>query len=189
MLITCKTCGQTVSDNAAKCPHCGTPIAKTLYCRECGAGMKATDEVCPNCGCPANHRNGNGYNNCEGVNSRQSNRYDRVQNYLMVNRDKFMPHLLDDLRRQLNSLNDSEMNRLECVTLKDPILMLIISVFLGALGIDRFMLGDTKNCLLKLLLTLLCGIGVIWWVVDLFLIMDKTKMYNYEQVQQILRMR
>ena len=49
---------------------------------------------------------------------------------------------------------------------------LLLSIFLGYLGIDRFYLGHTGLGILKLLTTVLtCGIlGWIWWLVDVILI-------------------
>ena len=46
--------------------------------------------------------------------------------------------------------------------------MLIVSIFLGEPGIERFLIGDTVLGLFKLF-TL--GGCMIWWFIDLFLIM------------------
>ena len=51
---------------------------------------------------------------------------------------------------------------------KDPTTILVISIFLGGLGIDRFVLGQTVIGILKLITLAGCG---IWWFIDLFLIM------------------
>ncbi|MEK6940615.1 MAG: TM2 domain-containing protein [Nanoarchaeota archaeon] len=47
---------------------------------------------------------------------------------------------------------------------------LILSILLGYLGVDRFYLGKIGTGILKLLLTAVYGAGLIWWVVDIFLI-------------------
>ena len=44
---------------------------------------------------------------------------------------------------------------------------LLLSIFLGGLGIDRFYLGYTGLGILKLLT---CGGVWIWWLIDLILI-------------------
>jgi len=46
---------------------------------------------------------------------------------------------------------------------------LIMSVFFGALGVDRFIMGHVWLGILKLLLAV-CG---IWWLIDLILIATK----------------
>lgn len=62
-----------------------------------------------------------------------------------------------------------------------PTLSIILSIFLGSLGVDRFLIGDIGMGFGKLLLTLACGIGTIWWIIDLFLIMGATKQKNLEK--------
>ena len=61
--------------------------------------------------------------------------------------------------------------------LKDPTISLIISVVVGAYGVDRFYIGDVGLGVAKLLT---CGGAGVWWLVDLFLIMDATKKKNYD---------
>lgn len=61
--------------------------------------------------------------------------------------------------------------------------MLLVSIFLGQLGIDRFMLGDIGLGVLKLITAGGCG---IWWLVDLFSVQDRTREYNYKKFIEIL---
>ena len=65
---------------------------------------------------------------------------------------------------------------------KDPTTILLISIFLGGLGIDRFVLGQTIVGLVKLLTAGGCG---VWWFIDLFLIMGATKEANAESAYRI----
>ena len=65
---------------------------------------------------------------------------------------------------------------------KDPVTILVISIFLGGLGIDRFVLGQTIVGLVKLLTAGGCG---VWWFIDLFLIMGATKEVNAESAYRI----
>ena len=60
---------------------------------------------------------------------------------------------------------------------KNPQTLLIVSIFLGHFGVDRFMLGETGLGIAKLLT---CGGLGIWTIVDWFLIMGKTKESNYQ---------
>ena len=64
---------------------------------------------------------------------------------------------------------------------------IIISIFLGYLGIDRFMLGDTTNGILKILLTICCGVGLIWWLVDIFKVDKMTRKHNYKLLKDTLK--
>ena len=57
---------------------------------------------------------------------------------------------------------------------------LIISLFVGGLGIDRFMMGQTALGVLKLLT--LGGLG-IWWLIDLIRIACKSNFGNTVQWQ------
>ena len=56
---------------------------------------------------------------------------------------------------------------------------LIMSIFLGALGVDRFMMGHIGLGLLKLFT---CGACGVWWLVDVILIATK---YQYKNVTWI----
>ncbi len=48
-------------------------------------------------------------------------------------------------------------------------LALVLSIFLGGLGVDRFYLGYIKLGILKILSILIC-IGIVWWIADIILI-------------------
>lgn len=67
--------------------------------------------------------------------------------------------------------------------MKDPIISLILSIVVGYLGIDRFYVDDIGLGIIKLIT---CGGLYIWWLVDIFLIMGKTRMRNYERLTQVL---
>jgi TM2 domain-containing membrane protein YozV len=62
--------------------------------------------------------------------------------------------------------------------------MLIISIFLGGWGVDRFMLGDTGLGIGKLLTGGGCG---IWAIIDWFMIQDATKQKNFMKIMQEIR--
>jgi len=50
---------------------------------------------------------------------------------------------------------------------KDFIVALLLSIFLGQLGIDRFYLGYTGLGIVKLITVGGCG---VWWLIDVILI-------------------
>ena len=101
--------------------------------------------------------------------------------FLMANGKYFESIQIPMIRDQLLKLDDSKWTILQSLNLKDPTTILIVSLVVGQLGIDRFMVGDTGLGILKLLT---CGGFVIWTVVDWFLIMGITRKKNYEKLQQ-----
>ena len=68
--------------------------------------------------------------------------------------------------------------------MKDPLLSILLSIFIGTLGVDRFYIGDVGLGIGKLLTGGGCG---IWWLIDIFLIVDATKQKNLEQLSYYLR--
>tara|TARA_B100000575_G_C22986746_1_gene569154 strand:- start:111 stop:470 length:360 start_codon:yes stop_codon:yes gene_type:complete len=65
---------------------------------------------------------------------------------------------------------------------KDSTTIFVISLFLGGLGVDRFLLGQTIIGLVKLITLGGCG---LWWFIDLFLIMGATKDVNAASAYRI----
>ncbi len=65
---------------------------------------------------------------------------------------------------------------------KDRMLMLVISIFLGHFGVDRFILGDVGLGVGKLLTFGACG---VWTVVDWFLILGRTDDFNRQKAHEI----
>jgi TM2 domain-containing membrane protein YozV len=59
------------------------------------------------------------------------------------------------------------------------IVTLLFSIFLGNLGIDRFMMGHIGLGLLKLIT---CGGLGIWWLVDVVLIATRHQFQNIEWI-------
>ena len=87
------------------------------------------------------------------------------------------------VRDALSKLDDSKFIYVQSLQYRDPLTMLIISILIGELGIDRFLLGDTAMGVLKLLT---CGGCGVWWLVDLIFIQEKTREANYKLLMQTL---
>lgn len=97
---------------------------------------------------------------------------DTVDFYIMMN-SKYLPaDTMYIVRDRLLLLDESRFSMLSSVQFKDPTTILLVSIFLGGLGIDRFMIGDTGMGILKLLTFGLCGILAI---IDWFLIQSRTR--------------
>lgn len=83
------------------------------------------------------------------------------------------------IKKKMSSLDDDRYLTITSIEYKDPTTMLLVSIFLGSLGIDRFMLGETGMGLLKLFTCGLCGILTI---VDWFSISKKCREKNFEKL-------
>ena len=103
--------------------------------------------------------------------------------FLVSNGKKFPAEKVGVIREKLLSLDDSKYTTLTSVELKDPTTMLLISIFLGELGVDRFMLGQVGMGILKLLTAGLCG---ILWIIDVIGISKKTQEFNYNALMNVL---
>lgn len=68
---------------------------------------------------------------------------------------------------------------------KKPLHMLLVSLAGGAMGIDRFVLGQTGVGIAKLLT---CGGMGIWTIVDFFLIMGETRAYNANKIIELINL-
>ena len=79
--------------------------------------------------------------------------------------------------------DEDKFNLVSAVELKDPTTILLVSIFLGSLGIDRFMLGETGMGILKLLTLGLCGILTI---IDWFSVQKKARDLNYNKIMLVL---
>ena len=69
----------------------------------------------------------------------------------------------------------------------------LISIFLGYFGVDRLILKDTKNGLMKLAMACLSFliipgiVAIVWWVKDLFNIKEMVKLFNYNLMRTVSR--
>lgn len=108
----------------------------------------------------------------------------KVDMFIATNGSKFPEEKQMAVRELLSNLDDNKFNIAQAVAYKDPTTLLIISIVAGGLGIDRFMLGDTKNGVLKLILTVFCAVGYIWVIIDWFSVSKRTKEFNYNLLQQ-----
>lgn len=107
----------------------------------------------------------------------------KIDMFLAANGKKFNPSQLEQIKQLLSNADDSKYQMALSLDVKDPTTMLLISLFAGALGIDRFMLGETGLGVAKLLTGGGCG---IWTIIDWFTIQDKTKDYNFQLFMQAL---
>lgn len=105
----------------------------------------------------------------------------RVDMFIMTSGENFPAYRIPDMRNTLSGMDESRFVMVESQSYYKPTLMLIISILGGSLGIDRFMLGEVGLGVLKLIT---CGGCGIWTIIDWFLVMDKTRDYNYKKFAQ-----
>jgi len=103
--------------------------------------------------------------------------------YIMTNQKFFPAEKIMFLKEKLLSADESKLNLVNAADLKDPTTILLIFIFVGSLGVDRFMIGDTGMGVLKLLTAGVCGILTI---VDWFTISNKTRELNFQKVMTII---
>ena len=108
---------------------------------------------------------------------------DFVQQYIMANAKFFPEDSINELKARLSKLSQNQFNAIQGIQLKDPMIMLLLSLFLGSSGIDRFLLKEIGLGIIKLLTAGGCG---IWTIVDWFLVMNRTREFNYELVSNSL---
>lgn len=108
-----------------------------------------------------------------------------TDSFLSANTANFPSEQLPSLRQRLSRLDDSQANQvIAAANLKNPTTALILSIFLGTLGVDRFYIGHIGLGVAKLLLAWLT-FG-IWTIVDWFLIINATKKANLVAINNAL---
>ena len=107
----------------------------------------------------------------------------KIDMFLIANARYFPPENIPMLRSQLEKADDSKFVNIQAVNYRDPTTMIIISLFVGHWGVDRFMLGETGLGIAKLLT---CGGLGVWTIVDWFLIMQHTRELNFNNFMRQL---
>jgi TM2 domain-containing membrane protein YozV len=107
----------------------------------------------------------------------------KVDMYIMSNAKFFESHQINMIRERMLAMDESKWGIISTLQFKDPTIILIVSILVGSLGIDRFMIGDTGMGLGKLFT---CGGLGVWAIIDWFLIMPATREKNMQKIQQFL---
>lgn len=139
-LINCPECGKEISDQAASCPSCGTPINKgeKKFCQHCGEQIDKECVVCPKCGKQVGEISNNDKN-------------------IIINNN-------NNANAVANNMGFGNM-----ISPKSRLVALLLCLFLGWLGVHRFYAGKIGTGILMILL-MFVYIGAIWLIVDLIMI-------------------
>ena len=122
----------------------------------------------------------------EGLNNENERTYvdrQKVDIFLMTNQKYFPAEKIVFLREKMYTLDEARFHLVSAAEFKDPTTLLLISLFLGSWGVDRFMVKDTGVGVLKLLTGGLCGILTI---IDWFSIQKKAKDLNFNTLMTLL---
>lgn len=120
------------------CKNCGAELnANQAICLECGVKVGDGNKFCPNCGQPVNENQAICLSCGVALKQMQT--------------------------RGGSSLNDNT----GLPEGKDRITAAVLALFLGAIGIHNFYLGETKKGLVRIIASFICGIGAIIALIDL----------------------
>ena len=107
----------------------------------------------------------------------------KVDMFLMTNKKYFPEDKIVFLREKLYNTDETKFSMVSSVEFKDPTTILLVSIFLGSMGIDRFMLKETGMGVLKLLTAGCCGILTL---IDWFSVQKKAKEKNFAEIMLLL---
>ena len=103
---------------------------------------------------------------------------EQIDQLISINADKIAPEYIETIRERLANADES-IATAAFAGLKSPTMILILAIFLGGYGVDRFMLGETGLGVAKLLT---CGGCGIWAIIDWFTAGSRTRKYNAEKI-------
>ena len=108
---------------------------------------------------------------------------EQVDLFMAANANKFPVASLPMIREALLQCPDYRWSVVSSLKFKDPVVAFVLSIFLGEFGVDRFYLGNIGVGVGKLLTGGACG---VWWLIDLFLIMEAARRANYRMLANVL---
>ena len=111
-------------------------------------------------------------------------REETVRQIVAAVSDKLPQEKLVLLKNKLAEAPDSVADEILCTPLNNSVTVIVLSVFLGGLGVDRFVIGDVGLGVAKLLLGWIT-FG-IWPLIDIFFCYKKAKEKNFNKLMSIL---
>ena len=104
--------------------------------------------------------------------------------FIMANAKYFDSHQLPMLRNHLIQLDDSRWSMIQLLSFINPLSIQLVSFFVGSWGVDRFLIGDNRFGLIKLLT--FGGLGFLT-IYDWFMIQRATREKNLQKLGQYFR--
>ncbi len=108
---------------------------------------------------------------------------EKVDAYFLEHKQMFPDEKIMYIREKMLAMDESRFGMVDSITFKNPTAVLIVSILVGWLGIDRFMIGDVGLGFLKLITF---GGGLIWWIVDIFITYKKARDQNFAKIMTMI---
>jgi len=102
----------------------------------------------------------------------------KIDMYIGTMNENFNSTDIPLIKSSLEKIDDAKLVIFQSLNFKSPTVAIVLSLFLGFLGIDRFYIGNVLFGILKLIS--LGGLG-IWTIIDWFLIMGATRKSNLKK--------
>lgn len=102
----------------------------------------------------------------------------KIDIYIGTMKENFNSNDIPLVKASLEKIDDDKLVIFQSIDFKSPTVAIVLSLFLGFLGIDRFYIGNILLGILKLIT--LGGFG-IWTIIDWFLIMGATRKSNLKK--------
>lgn len=106
--------------------------------------------------------------------------------FLEDNKDFLFPnkqYAEEELEQILMTAPDEYEGIMRSIPFRKPSTLQIVSIITGALGVDRFYLGDIKMGILKYFT--FAGVGV-WWIKDIFSAKERCRTYNCKKIMETI---
>lgn len=107
----------------------------------------------------------------------------KIDMFIITNGSNLPEEKIPFIREKLLTIDEAKWGSLSMIQFKKPNTALLLSIFLGHLGVDRFYTGQTGMGVGKLLT---CGGFAIWTIIDWFLISEAVREQNYKKLQAYL---
>lgn len=108
---------------------------------------------------------------------------EKIDLFMKKNEKCFAKEDVETIINNLKEASDEKFAVISGQNFKKPGTMFIVTWFLGFMGIDRFMLGNTGMGVFKLLT--LGGFGIVNFI-DMFTSFKRTRKYNFDLLFKVL---
>ena len=206
VIISCPNCGKIYNSMEGFCPYCKTAAPNQSQSQSHNETSKSENkQIEPTIVSGQNEQSAEHVISAQVQQNKEplvsDERKQRVQRFMMFNK-KYLPKDYEQQEKMIHALrltSEDRMDLAERTDLKNPVSMIVLSFFLGMLGIDRFVIESPLMGFGKLGMFLfgwfflfsplgafLLVFAAILWFVDLFLIGKATRDRNCLEIMQLI---